>query len=114
MSKEKKEDELVRIEASSYELIIEGFGHGRMKMPKSQVRLSEAIRTMDAFCEDVKEKWDGLDWKHVEFEVYACKDDFHLFSYKGGQIIEDHRKDERPPCPENIWRKIFGRPQEDL
>lgn len=107
MSKENKEDELVRIEASSYELILEGFRHGRMKMPKSRVMLSEAIGTMDAFCEEVKEKWDGLNWKHVEFEVYACKDDFHLFSYKGGKITEDHRKDERPSCPDNTEKVYF-------
>lgn len=107
MSKKQDEDELVRIEASSYELILDGFRHGRMNMPKSQVMLGEAIKTMDAFCEEVKEKWDGLNWKHVEFEVYACKDDFHLFSYKGGKITEDHRKDERPPCPDNTEKVYF-------
>jgi len=107
MSKESFEDEFVRIEASSYELILDGFRHGRMQMPKSEVRLSEAIKTMDEFCEEVKEKWDGLDWKHVEFEVYAKKDDFHLLSYKGGKITADHRKAERPPCPENTERIYF-------
>lgn len=107
MYEKMQEDELVRIEASSHELIIEGFRHGRMKMPKSKVMLSEAIKTMDEFCEEVKEKWDGLDWKHVEFEVHACKDDFHLLSYKGGIITEDHRNDERPPCPENTERVYF-------
>lgn len=107
MSKEKMKDELVRIEASSYELIIEGFRHGKMKMPKSKVMLSEAVKTMDEFCEEVKKKWDGMDWRHVEFEVYAKKDDYHLFSYKGGKITEDHRQEERPPCPENTERVYF-------
>lgn len=100
-------DEPVRIEASCYELILEGFRHGRMKMPKEEVMLSEAIETMDAFCEDVKKKWDGLNWEHVEFEVYAKKDDYHLFSYKGGKITEDHRQEERPPCPENTEKVYF-------
>ncbi len=104
---ENPEDELVRIEASSYELIIEGARHGRMKMPKSKVKHSEAIKTMDEFCEEVKEKWHGMNWKSVLFEVYACKDDFHLFSYKGGKITEDHRNEERPPCPENTERVYF-------
>lgn len=107
MSEKKQEDELVRIEASSYELIIEGFRHGRMKMPKSKVKLSEAIKTMDEFCEEVKEKWHGMSWKNVEFKVYACKDDFHLFNYKGGKITEDHRNDERPPCPDNTEKVYF-------
>ena len=107
MGEKKFEDELVRIEAGSYELILEGARHGRMKMPKDEVMLSEAIKTMDEFCEEVKKKWDGMDWRHVEFEVYAKKDDYHLFSYKGGKITEDHRQEERPPCPENTEKVYF-------
>lgn len=103
MSGMRFEDELVKIKATSYELYLLGFPHGNMKMSKSEVMLSEAIKTMDEFCEEVKEKWDELDWESVEFDVYGCRDDFHLFSYRGGEVVEDHRQEERPKSPEKVY-----------
>lgn len=103
MREKEFEDELVRIRATSYQLFLLGFPHGNMKMPKDEVMLSEAMKTMDAFCEEVKEKWDELDWESVEFDVYGCRDDFHLFSYRGGEVVEDHRQEERPKNPEKVF-----------
>lgn len=103
MRKKGFEDELVRIRATSYQLFLLGFPHGNMKMPRDKVMLSEVFKTMDAFCEEVKEKWEELDWESVEFDVYGCRDDFHLFSYRGGEVVEDHRQEERPKSPEKVF-----------
>jgi len=107
MSENKYADELVRICATSYELFVLGHGRGNMKMPKSEVMLSEAIKTIDEFCEEVKKEWEGIDWELVEFDVYACKDGFHLLSCVGGKIMADHRMEERPKSPKMVYLRLM-------
>ena len=95
-------DELVRIRAESMELICLGFQHGNLEMPDNVVPLSKALQRMDEFSKDVTEHWD-LDGQMVHFNVYACKDGFHLLSYMNGKIWEDHRNDERPKNPDKVY-----------
>ena len=108
LNKEQAEDELVRIEAESLELmILVSSWSGGLEMPKDVVPLSEAIKTMDEFSKEVSEHWD-LDGERVYYRVYACKDEFHLFSYCGGEICSDHRKDERPKNPERVYFRLMN------
>ena len=107
LSGEQAEDELVRIEAESIELmILVSSWSGGLKMPKDVVPLSEAIKTMDEFSKEVSEHWD-LDGRKVYYRVYACKDDFHLFDYMDGEVCSDHRKDERPGSPEKVYFRLM-------
>lgn len=107
MSEMQQEDELVRIEAESTELITMGFLHGELDMPNNVVRLSEAIKRMDEFSREVTDHWTDLDGERVYYRVYACKDDFHLFDYMKGEVCSDHRKDERPKSPEKVYFRLM-------
>jgi len=102
-----KEDEMVRIRAESFELICMGFQHGNLEMPNYVVPLSKAIERMEEFCREVTEQW-KMDGRMVYFRVYACKDDFHLFSYMDGEISDDHRKEERPQSPEKVSVQLMN------
>ena len=95
-------DEMVRIHAESYELICMGFMHGNLEMPDNVVPLSKALQRIEEFAKEVTEHWD-LDGRKVHFNVYACKDDFLLFSYMDGKIWEDYREEERPKNPEKVY-----------
>ncbi len=107
LSKEQPEDELVRIEAESTELITMGYLRGELDMPNNVVRLSEAIKRMDEFSREVTDHWTDLDGERVYYRVYACKDDFHLFDYMKGEVCSDHRKEERPKSPEKVYFRLM-------
>ncbi len=106
MNEKQFEDELVRIKAASAELICMGFQHGNLEMPNHVVPLSEAKKRMDEFAAEVTERWD-LDGEMVYFNVYACKDGFHLFSYMAGKVSDDHRNDERPKSPDRVHFRLM-------
>jgi len=85
--------------AECMELLTMGM-HSRFEIDDNAMPLSEAIKRMDEFSQKVTEQWSGIDGSRIWYDVYACKDDFHLFSYCEGEIYSDHRNDERPKKPE--------------
>jgi len=108
LSEGQPEDELVRIEAESTELITMGYLRGELDMPDNVVPLSKAIQRMDEFSREVTDHWSGLDGSRVFYWVYACKDDFYLFSYRDGEICSDHRQDTRPKSPEKVYFRLMN------
>lgn len=101
MSEKQFEDELVRIEAESEEALRKGFKNGKLKVPKQVVLLSKAKKVMDEFVEEMTE-YGGYDGKSIVFDVYACRDDVLLFSYRDGDVFNDHRNDERPKSLDKV------------
>lgn len=96
-----QEDELVKIIATDWELIVAGANTDRVKMPKDVVPLSQAIDTIEEFLAYAEPF--GWNRRSMEFYVHACKDDFLLFTYDKNGIAEDHRKEERPKNPEKVY-----------
>ena len=86
------EDELVKIIATDWQRLLEGFTYDLVRMPKEVVYLSEAIETIEEFLAEVEA--DGANRRSWNFYVRACKDDFLLFTYGENGIEEDHRGEE--------------------
>ena len=96
-----KKDELVKIIATDWQRLLDGFAFDRVQMPKEVVYLSEAIDTIEEFLA-VVEAHGGS--RHTwNFYVRACKDDFLLFTYDKDGIAEDYREEERPKNPERAY-----------
>lgn len=94
-------DELVKILATDWRRLLDGFSHDIVRMPKEEVYLSEAIDTIEEFLAEVEA--DGGSRHSWEFYVRACKDDFLLFTYDEDGVAKDYRKEERPKNPERAY-----------
>ena len=101
LSEADKKDELVKIIATDWQRLLDGFAFDRVQMPKEVVYLSEAIDTIEEFLAEVEAQ--GSNRRSWNFYVRACKDDFLLFSYDKDGIAEDYREEERPKNPERAY-----------
>lgn len=96
-----QEDELVKIIATDWQRLLDGFAYDLVRMPKEVVPLSEAIETIEEFLAEVEA--DGGSRRSWDFYVRACKDDFLLFTYNEKGINEDYREEERPKNPKRVY-----------
>lgn len=101
LDKEQPEDEFVKIY---------GDFHGDSRdiniypqLPRTVVPLSEAIPLMDAYLDHCTDLDKESDKEQIFFDVYSCRDDFHLFSYNCSGIIWQHCKENRPKNREQVW-----------